>query len=172
VPHGAVPAAGWRSHPSTESRFDDTLPTTQEKAEMIRRSPLPDDDSCGDRKLPESVAAQQAEALPIGVSRKPRGVPVSPTRSAADTTYFNPAQVAEMWGVSRDKVLEFIRTGELEAFNVASKKSRRPQFKIPLTALQAFQERRSGRDPARFLPPQPSSRRTSRKSSSGGHEYF
>ena len=72
---------------------------------MIRRSTLPDDDSGGDRELPESVTAQQAEAPPTGVSRKPRGVPVSPTRSAADTTYFNPAQVAEMWGISRDKVI-------------------------------------------------------------------
>ena len=82
----------------------------------------------------------------------------------------NPAQVAEMWGISHDKVLEFIRTGELEAFNVASRKSRRPQFKIPLAALQAFQERRSGRDPARATPPAP--RRAARKSSSPGHEYF
>ncbi len=95
--------------------------------------------------------------------RRPRGLPLPPTL-AADTTFFNPAQVAAMWGVSHDKVLEFIRTGELDAFNVASKKSRRPQFKIPGDALRAFQERRSGRDPARSLPP-PAARRASRKSS-------
>jgi hypothetical protein len=86
--------------------------------------------------------------------------------------FLNPAQVAEMWGVSHDKVLEFIRTGELEAFNVASKKSRRPQFKIPLAALQAFQERRSGRDPARSLPPPPSRRSPRKPSSPATRDYF
>jgi hypothetical protein len=64
-----------------------------------------------------------------------------------------------MWGISHDKVLEFIKTGELEAFNVASTRSRRPQFKIPLAALKHFQERRSGRDPTRSLPPPSPSRK-------------
>lgn len=105
-------------------------------------------------------------------SRKPRGIPSTTPEAGREMAFLNPAQVAEMWGISHDKVLEFIRTGELEAFNVASRKSRRPQFKIPLAALQAFQERRSGRDPARSSP-QPSSRRASRKSSSPtGRDYF
>jgi len=68
--------------------------------------------------------------------------------------------------------LEFIKTGELDAFNVASKHARRPQFKIPSAALQAFQERRSGRDPVRSIP-RPVSRRSSRKpSSSSTRTYF
>lgn len=140
---------------------------------MIRRSTLTDDDdNGGDREPPESAAAQQADALPSGANRKPRGVPVSPARSAADTTYFNPAQVAEMWGVSHDKILEFIKSGELRAFDVSSKNSRRPQFKIPRAALGEFEERRSGRDPARSVP-HPSGRRSSRKSSaSPTREYF
>lgn len=103
-------------------------------------------------------------------SRKPRGIPSTTPEAGREMAFLNPAQVAEMWGISHDKVLEFIRTGELEAFNVASRKSRRPQFKIPLTALQAFQERRSGRDPARATPPAP--RRAARKSSSQRREYF
>lgn len=104
--------------------------------------------------------------------RKPRGVPATPAAAGPALAFLNPAQVAEMWGVSHDKVLEFIRTGELEAFNVASKKSRRPQFKIPLAALKAFQEQRAGRDPARSIP-HATSRRTSRKSSSPTRrDYF
>jgi len=35
-----------------------------------------------------------------------------------------------MWGIGHDKVLDFIRNGELVAFIVASKNSRRPLFKI------------------------------------------
>lgn len=104
-------------------------------------------------------------------SRKPRCIPVATSGGKGEEPAFlNPAQVAELWGISHDKVLAFIRSGELEAFNVASRRSSRPQFKIPRTALQAFQERRSGRDPARAVPPVP--RRPPRKSSSPGHEYF
>ena len=104
-------------------------------------------------------------------SRKPRGVPEATAGGTGqEPAFLNPAQVAELWGISHDKVLAFIRSGELEAFNVASRRSSRPQFKIPRAALQAFQERRSGRDPARATPPAP--RRAARKSSSQGHEYF
>lgn len=135
---------------------------------MIRRRDMLADDDLPPIKA--AAAAHQDTAAPR--PRKPRGVPATPTNTRPEMTFYNPAQVAEMWGVSHDKVLEFIRTGELEAFNVASKKSRRPQFKIPLAALQAFQERRSGRDPARALPA-PVSRRAARKPASPPtREYF
>jgi hypothetical protein len=139
---------------------------------MIRRSTLPDDDdNGGDRDPPESASAQQAIDVPTGANRKPRGVPVPPG-PAADMTVYNPTQVAKLWGISHDKVLEFIKTGELRAFNVASKNSRRPQFKIPSAALREFEEQRSGREPARSVP-RPSGRRSSRKSSvSPTREYF
>lgn len=126
---------------------------------MIRLRDMKEDEGLPPEGPPTVPPSTHASGRP----RKPRGVPVPPA-PAADTTFYNPAQVAEMWGISHDKVLEFIKTGELNAFNVASKNSRRPQFKIPGDALKAFQERRSGRDPARSLPP-PAPRRSSRKSS-------
>jgi hypothetical protein len=104
-------------------------------------------------------------------SRKARGVPVTPACTGDELTFLNPTQVAEMWGISHDKVLEFIKTGELEAFNVASTRSRRPQFKIPLAALKHFQERRSGRDPTRSLPP-PSRRRKHTPATPTRRTYF
>ncbi len=136
---------------------------------MIRLSSLPDDDV-----EPEKTAAMQDPDNPPQVGgRKPRGVPVSSASAATDDLrYLNPAQVAGMWGVSHDKVLEFIKTGELHAFNVASKKSRRPQFKIPLAAVRKFEERRSGRDPARSLPPVPRRRASQKPSASSTREYF
>lgn len=127
---------------------------------MIRLRDMQEDEGLPSEGLPTVPSASP----PSGRRRKPRGVPVPPA-AATDMTFYNPAQVAEMWGISHDKVLEFIKTGELNAFNVASKNSRRPQFKISGAALTAFQERRSGRDPARSLPP-PAPRRSSRKSSS------
>ena len=70
--------------------------------------------------------------------------------AAADAavTYLSPKQVAVMWGTSHDKVLAFIRTGELQAFNVASLPTGRPRFRITLAAVKAFEERRSGHDPS------------------------
>lgn len=137
---------------------------------MIRFRDMNDDDDPGAGKTPPPSPPPPAAAAPPH-RRKPRGVPAAST-PAADTTIYNPAQVAAMWGISHDKVLEFIKTGELDAFNVASKNSRRPQFKITGAALRAFQERRSGRDPARSLEP-PATRRASRKSSSTpSREYF
>lgn len=88
-----------------------------------------------------------------------------------DLVYLSPKQVARMWGASHDKVLEFIRTGELPAFNMATKTSRRPRYKITLAAVKAFEGRRSGRDSSR--PPKVTQRRKSRTvSSSGGKKYF
>jgi len=134
---------------------------------MIRLRDVPNDDD-----LPATPAAAADQDAATSRTRKPRGAPATPTSTQTGLTFYNPAQVAAMWGVSHDKVLEFIKIGELEAFNVASKKSRRPQFKIPLAALQAFQERRSGRDPARALPA-PVSRRAARKPASPPtREYF
>jgi hypothetical protein len=110
------------------------------------------------RTPPEPTISKTARA------GKPRRSHSDVAIASPELTYFNPAQVAEMWGVSHDKVLEFIKSGELRAFNVASKTSRRPQFKIPSAALREFEERRSGRDPARSLLP-PCRRRSSEKSS-------
>lgn len=85
--------------------------------------------------------------------------------------YLTPAELAAMWRVSHDKVLEFIRTGELAAFNVASSRSRRPRFRIALAAVTEFEARRSACDSARrishTLP-----RRTVGKRSPQPHRYF
>jgi hypothetical protein len=136
---------------------------------MIRLSKMPDDQDDESNTGRESATTGDATTPR---RRKPRGVPAPAATSAGNMSFYNPAQVAELWGISHDKVLEFIRTGELAAFDVASKKSRRPQFKIPLAALQAFQERRSGRDPARCLPPPPARRSPRRASSSTPRDYF
>jgi hypothetical protein len=133
---------------------------------MIRLRDIPKDD---DLRSSSSGDPSPASGRP---ARKPRGVPAPPPPSTAELTIFNPAQLAAMWGVAHDKVLEFIKTGELEAFNVASKQSRRPQFKVTLAAVKAFQERRSGHDPARSAPPVTPRRTSSKKSKSLSREYF
>ncbi|MFM7135646.1 MAG: helix-turn-helix domain-containing protein [Planctomycetota bacterium] len=96
-----------------------------------------------------------------------------PKVAAADAavTYLSPKQVAAMWGTSHDKVLAFIRTGELQAFNVASRPTGRPRFRITLAAVKAFEERRSGHDPSQTTKINP--RRVPRTvSSSHAKKYF
>ena len=101
-------------------------------------------------------------------------LPPAPTRRRKQRQgdFLSPSEVAAMWGVAHDKVLEFIKTGELAAFNVASKRSSRPQFRVTLAAVKAFQERRSGRDPARSAPPVTPRRTSSKKPQPSNREYF
>jgi hypothetical protein len=116
---------------------------------MIRLRDIPDDgDDEATSSLDVVLSPSQAERATTR-QKKPRGIPTVPVAQVEAFSYLNPAQVAAMWGISHDKVLEFIKSGELDAFNVASKKSKRPQFKITLSAVKAFEERRTGRDPSR-----------------------
>jgi hypothetical protein len=133
---------------------------------MIRASSLPDDD------LPSPDTPLPGPTTSVSRGRKPSGIPIARPGTPPELTYVTPAELAAMWGVAHDKVLEFIKTGELEAFNVASKRSRRPQFKVTLAAVKAFQERRSGRDPARSAPPVTPRRTSSKKPQPSNREYF
>jgi len=55
--------------------------------------------------------------------------------------YLTPPQVAERFGCKADKVLGWIKRGELRAVNLGDKT--RPRWKIRPADLEAFEERRS-----------------------------
>jgi hypothetical protein len=63
----------------------------------------------------------------------------------ADTTAcFTPPKLAERWGVKPEKVIAFIRAGELRAFDVSVRPdSGRPRYRIPPDAIIEFEARRS-----------------------------
>jgi hypothetical protein len=54
-----------------------------------------------------------------------------------------PPQVAARYGISPDKVLAWIRQGDLSAFNAATKADRRPRWLIDEDDLAAFEARRA-----------------------------
>jgi len=55
-----------------------------------------------------------------------------------------PPQIAKQLKVSPDKVLTWIRNGELVAFNAATRPdSQRPRYRVTDEALLAFQARRA-----------------------------
>lgn len=90
---------------------------------------------------PQSPASFTSMA---GVSSStPAAGPLSPTASKSRTTpgYFVPRALAKRWSVCVDKVLGFIKTGELRAFNVASAKSRRPRYRISIEEVRRFEEK-------------------------------
>jgi excisionase family DNA binding protein len=60
-----------------------------------------------------------------------------------------PPQLAKRYGVSPDKVLTWIRAGELRAVNVASRPGERPRWLIDETDVAAFEARRAAQATAR-----------------------
>jgi excisionase family DNA binding protein len=54
-----------------------------------------------------------------------------------------PPQVARILGVNPDKVLGWIRSGELKAANLARRQGGRPKYRIAEEDLQAFKNRRA-----------------------------
>ena len=55
-----------------------------------------------------------------------------------------PPQVAKMWGVSAEKVMSFIRSGQLRAGNFASPgRNQRPRYLIDLADMADFERRRT-----------------------------
>jgi hypothetical protein len=60
------------------------------------------------------------------------------------TRSFKPAEYAEARGISVDKVLSWIRSGELQAINVAqSANGQRPRYRIATDAIERFETARS-----------------------------
>ena len=54
-----------------------------------------------------------------------------------------PPELAREWGVSPDKVTEWIRTGELPAIDASSKRGQRPRYLIDIADIEAFEQSRA-----------------------------
>ncbi len=57
--------------------------------------------------------------------------------------FYTPPQLAEIWSVKPAKIISWIRSGELQAINLASTSSSRPRYRIAREAIQLFEKRRS-----------------------------
>lgn len=65
----------------------------------------------------------------------------------SDERWFTPPRLAHQLGVSVDKVLTWIRNGELRAVNVAEHRDGRPRWRISPAALDEFLKRRESSPP-------------------------
>jgi hypothetical protein len=55
----------------------------------------------------------------------------------------SPPDIARRYGVSAEKVMVWIRSGELRAINVATRRGGRPRWRIDHADLLAFESRRA-----------------------------
>ena len=57
-------------------------------------------------------------------------------------TKVTPPELAKRWGISPDKVLSWIRNGELPAIDASTRRGGRPRYLIDEEDILAFEERR------------------------------
>lgn len=63
------------------------------------------------------------------------------------TNYLTPPAYAKQLGVKASKVVGWINRGDLRALNVSD--GDRPRWRIPMSAIAEFEERRAARPPAK-----------------------
>ncbi len=93
---------------------------------------------------------------------------MSAKSSQIERTKLTPPELARLWGLSRAKVVAFIRSGELQAINVANARCSRPRYLIDREDIAVFEKAR------RVIPDGGSSTapRLRRKNSSDIKEFF
>lgn len=64
----------------------------------------------------------------------------------------SPREVAARLGVGRNKVMAWIRSGELAAVNLAESLKKRPQFAVSMAAIEAFEASRAVKTPRAARP--------------------
>ena len=63
--------------------------------------------------------------------------------ATSDKTKFTPPEIARRWGIKPDKIIGWIRSGELAAMNAATKPGGRPRYLIDVRDVEAFELKRS-----------------------------
>jgi hypothetical protein len=58
-------------------------------------------------------------------------------------TKMTPPQLARRWGVSPDKIVFFILTGELRAIDASLKRGAKPRYLIDVADVEAFEAART-----------------------------
>jgi hypothetical protein len=69
------------------------------------------------------------------------------TNATAIQTGLTPNELGKLFRVSSDKILSWIRSGELGAINTASNRCGRPRFVILPRHIAEFENRRKAADP-------------------------
>ena len=85
----------------------------------------------------------------------------------ASRTKLTPPELGKQWGISPDKIVGFIRSGELPAIDISTNRdSPRPRYLIDRADIQAFEAARA------VVPPAPKIKRRRRRRDPAVKEYF
>ncbi len=78
-----------------------------------------------------------------------------------------PPALAKLWGISPDKIVGFIKSGELRAIDISRNRgSVRPRYLIDQRDVEAFEQGRM------VIPPAPKATRRRRRRDPSVKEYF
>ncbi|MFL5242979.1 MAG: helix-turn-helix domain-containing protein [Gemmataceae bacterium] len=81
-----------------------------------------------------------------------------------ERTKLTPPELAYRWGISPDKVLAWIRAGELRAIDASTRRGR-PRYLIDISDIVSFEQRRE-------VDPFPRQSRRPRKNDESTTKYF
>jgi excisionase family DNA binding protein len=118
------------------------------------------------RRAALNVAGAEQPQNPTQAEKVRAGQKQTAASGATTAEFLTPPQVAKHLGLSRDKVLGWIRSGELPAINAATKQGGRPRYLVARKDVTAFQARRSA------LPPPPPSPRKKPPKQDGIIEFY
>ncbi|HEY2411589.1 MAG TPA: helix-turn-helix domain-containing protein [Pirellulaceae bacterium] len=90
--------------------------------------------SCGSRG--ETYSSGSSSSL-AGSWPMPSALPAKPER------WLSPPAIASLLGCKAEKVISFIKNGEISAVNIASNLLGRPRYRISPEAFEKFLQRRS-----------------------------
>ncbi len=82
------------------------------------------------------------------------------------TKYLSPPEVASILEVTHHKVIAWINSGELEAYDFSENRASRPRWRISQANIDAFLERRAS------SPTPPVTRRQRRKKADGVIQFY
>ena len=77
---------------------------------------------------------------------------VTATIAAMEKRKVTPPQLAKRWGVSPDKIIYFIASGELRAIDASLRRGERPRYLIDEEDIAAFEAAREVAPPAPVAP--------------------
>lgn len=106
-----------------------------------------------DYELPKTLSGEIRTAIQASLANCPNGT-------------ITPPELANRWGISPDKVLNWIRKGDLKAINVASAHNIRPTYRITEDAIEAFSSQRQP------IPQTPIPRKRRRRQDADVIEFF
>ena len=86
-------------------------------------------------------------------------------KAATKKTKFSPPEIAADYGISPEKVISWIRSGELRAIDASTRRGGRPRYLIDIEDLKAFEARRASTPP-------PKSRQRRKRQSDGIISFY